>query len=166
MLNESGPLLLAVLVVIAWLTHMSEQYFFNGIKSGLDADLKHSLFLHRVGQCEDQRHLALYLADALIAQQNNTHYIVSAVLTVRRNITDGPLEGTVAIAICLNETQCRPFIEPPVTIGDVCELFSNGSLSHSIFGQILGHSTPELRCPLSEGIYRLVDIPLDYKPFR
>ncbi|XP_050094075.1 uncharacterized protein LOC126576815 [Anopheles aquasalis] len=165
MLKESGPRL-AVLVVITWLAHLSEQYFFNGIKSGLDADLKHSLFLRRVGQCEGQRHLAIYLADAQIAQQNNTHYIVSGVLTVRRNITDGPLEGTVTIAICHNETQCRPFIEPPVTIGDVCELFTNGSRSHSIFGQILGHSIPELRCPLSEGIFRLVDIPLDYKPFR
>ncbi|XP_058065958.1 uncharacterized protein LOC131215583 [Anopheles bellator] len=156
----------AVMFAIVYCALRSEQYFFNGIKSGLDGDLKNSLFLSRVGQCEGQRHLAIYLADARIAQQNNTHYVVSGVLTVRRNITGRPLAGTVAIKICHNATNCRSFVEPPVAVGDVCELFQQGSLRNTSFGAVLAHSIPRLACPLSRGLYRLNDILLDYKLFR
>uniref|UniRef100_A0A182PN75 MD-2-related lipid-recognition domain-containing protein n=1 Tax=Anopheles epiroticus TaxID=199890 RepID=A0A182PN75_9DIPT len=160
MLNVNISLLL---VVILGGIRLSDSYFYNGIKSGLEPDLKHSLFLDRVGQCRWQRDLPIFLSDMRIAQRNNTHYVVSGVLRVRRNITQ-LTTATVSIEICQNATSCRPFIDRPVAIGDVCRFVVDQR--NSSLGEVLGRSVPPLVCPLVEGVYRINDALVDYKPFR
>uniref|UniRef100_A0A182T397 Secreted protein n=1 Tax=Anopheles maculatus TaxID=74869 RepID=A0A182T397_9DIPT len=113
----SSTATLFTVVIVASIVRLSEQYFYNGIKSGLEPDLKHSLFLDRIGQCRWQPDLAIFLADMRIVQRNHTHYVISGVLRVRRNITQATT-GTVSIEICQNATHCRPFVDPPVNIGD------------------------------------------------
>ncbi|XP_053676881.1 uncharacterized protein LOC128727045 [Anopheles nili] len=141
----------------------SGPYLYNGIKSGLEADLKHSLFLNRIGQCRWQPGLTIFLADMRIAQRSNTQYVVSGVLAVRKNITH-PATATVAIEICQNTTHCRPFFDPPVAVGDVCEFLRDQR--NSSMGKVLAHSVPPLECPLRKGYYRINDALVDYKPFR
>uniref|UniRef100_A0A8W7PWS7 MD-2-related lipid-recognition domain-containing protein n=1 Tax=Anopheles coluzzii TaxID=1518534 RepID=A0A8W7PWS7_ANOCL len=162
MLRLRTSLLFALVVALSGI-RPGEPYFYNGIKSGLEPDLKHSLFLDRVGQCRWQHDLPIFLSDMRIAQQNNTHYVISGVLRVRRNITDATT-GTVSIEICQNTTQCRPFIDRPVAIGDVCQFLAEKRPSS--LGEVLGHSVPPLRCPLTKGVYRINDALVDYKPFR
>uniref|UniRef100_A0A182KCW5 MD-2-related lipid-recognition domain-containing protein n=1 Tax=Anopheles christyi TaxID=43041 RepID=A0A182KCW5_9DIPT len=161
MLRLGTSLLVVVLVTSS--IPSSEQYFYNGIKSGLEPDLKHSLFLDRVGQCRWQRDLPLLMSDMRIAQQNNTHYVISGVLRVRRNITE-TMMGTVSIEICQNATQCRPFIDPPVAIGDLCRFLTDQR--NNTLGEVLGHSVPPVGCPITQGVYRINDALVDYKPFR
>uniref|UniRef100_A0A182NM78 MD-2-related lipid-recognition domain-containing protein n=1 Tax=Anopheles dirus TaxID=7168 RepID=A0A182NM78_9DIPT len=160
-LSTASSLLAALIFACA--IHTGEPYFYNGIKSGLEPDLKHSLFLDRIGQCRWQRDLTVFLADMRIAQQNNTHYVVSGVLRVRRNITQ-PTTATVSIEICQNATHCRPFVDPPVAVGDLCRFLCEQR--NSSLGEVLGHSVPALDCPLREGVYRINDALVDYKPFR
>ncbi|XP_052898456.1 uncharacterized protein LOC128305170 [Anopheles moucheti] len=142
---------------------LSQQYFYNGIKSGLEPDLKHSLFLDRIGQCRWQRDLAMFLTDMRIVQRNHTHYVMSGVLRIRRNITE-PIGATVSIKICQNATQCRPFVDPPVHVGDVCKFLQ--VQRNSSLGVVLGRSIPPLECPFAKGLYRINDALVDYKPFR
>uniref|UniRef100_A0A182IM54 MD-2-related lipid-recognition domain-containing protein n=1 Tax=Anopheles atroparvus TaxID=41427 RepID=A0A182IM54_ANOAO len=162
MFQTSTPLLMVVIVHLS-VIQPSAQYFFNGIKSGLDEDLKHSLFLSHIGQCRWQRDLSVFLGDMRIVQRTNTEYVVSGVLAVRRNLTD-VLTATVKIEICQNETHCRPFVEPPIAVGDVCEFLRDQQ--NTSLGTILAHSVPPLECPLRKGLYRINDALLDYKPFR
>ncbi|KFB44571.1 AGAP005493-PA-like protein [Anopheles sinensis] len=141
----------------------SGQYFFNGIKSGLDEDLKNSLFLSHIGQCRWQQDLSVFLGDMRIVQRSNTQYVVSGVFVVRRNLT-GPIATAVKIEICQNETHCRPFVEPPVAVGDVCDFLRHKQ--NTSLGAILSYGIPPLVCPLQKGLYRVNDALVDYKPFR
>ncbi|XP_050075594.1 uncharacterized protein LOC126563029 [Anopheles maculipalpis] len=158
---QSTTTLLAV--VIAANFQLSEHYFYNGIKSGLEPDLKHSLFLDRIGQCRWQPDLAMFLADMRIVQRNHTHYVLSGVLRIRRNITQ-TTTGTVSIEICQNTTHCRPFVAPPVNIGDVCKFLTEQR--NSSLANVLEHSVPPLECPFTKGVRRINDALVDYKPFR
>uniref|UniRef100_A0A182RN43 MD-2-related lipid-recognition domain-containing protein n=1 Tax=Anopheles funestus TaxID=62324 RepID=A0A182RN43_ANOFN len=160
LLPSTTALFTVVALVGIQLTH---QYFYNGIKSGLEPDLKHSLFLDRIGQCRWQRDLAIFLADMRLVQRNHTHYVMSGVLRIRRNITE-PTMATVSIEICQNTTHCRPFVDPPVNIGDLCKFLCEQR--NSSLGEVLGHSVPPIECPFTEGVYRINDALLDYKPFR
>uniref|UniRef100_A0A182MG05 MD-2-related lipid-recognition domain-containing protein n=1 Tax=Anopheles culicifacies TaxID=139723 RepID=A0A182MG05_9DIPT len=160
MLPRSTTALVTVVVVGI---QLSQQYFYNGIKSGLEPDLKHSLFLDRIGQCRWQSDLAIFLADMRIVQRNHTHYVISGVLRIRRNITEATT-ASVSIEICQNTTQCRPFVDPPVSMGDVCK-FLDGQRNSSL-GEILSHSVPAIECPFTKGLYRINDALVDYKLFR
>uniref|UniRef100_A0A182Y0W6 MD-2-related lipid-recognition domain-containing protein n=1 Tax=Anopheles stephensi TaxID=30069 RepID=A0A182Y0W6_ANOST len=160
---NSTTTLFAVVIVLAGGIPLTEQYFYNGIKSGLEPDLKHSLFLDRIGQCRWQPDLAVFLADMRIVQRNHTHYVLSGVLRVRRNITQATT-GTVSIEICQNTTHCRPFVDPPVNVGDVCRFLDEQR--NSSLGDVLGRSVPPLECPFTKGLHRINDALVDYKPFR